>query len=59
MSRYDLEQLIKLWAQEQTTPEQAIGQILLHLRDLVERIGKLERTARARPLDATPGAPSE
>jgi len=56
MSKYDLEQLIKLWALEQLAPEQAIGQVLLQLRDLVERISKLERANRARPTDKTTGA---
>lgn len=51
MSKYDLEQLIKMWAQEQLTEEQAVGQILLQLRDLLERIRKLERTMRIRPDD--------
>ncbi len=55
MSKYDLEQLIKLWTQEQVTAEQVIGQVLLQLRDLVERVGKLERSGRIRPTDATPG----
>ena len=55
MSKYDLEQLIKLWALEQLAPEQAIGQVLLQLRDLVERVSKLERASRTRPTDATTG----
>jgi hypothetical protein len=59
MSRYDLEQLIKLWAQEQVTAEQVLGQVLLQLRDLVERVGRLERVAHIRPADATPGSPRE
>jgi len=55
MSKYDLEQLIKMWALEQLAPEQAIGQILLQLRDLAERVSKLERTNRIRPTDAGSG----
>lgn len=43
MAAYELEQLIKLWATEKVTAEQAIGQILLQLQALSERIGKLER----------------
>ena len=39
------------------TAEQVIGQVLLQLRDLVERVGRLERIAHIRPADSTPGAP--
>ena len=46
MSMYDLAQTIKLWELEEITAEQAIGQILLQLRTLVERIGVLERSER-------------
>ena len=46
MSMYDLAQTIKLWELEEITAEQAIGQILLQLRALVERIVVLERGER-------------
>jgi hypothetical protein len=58
MSKYDLEQLIKMWALEQLAPEQAIGQVLLQLRDLLERVGKLERANRTRPTNTTTGPQS-
>lgn len=41
-SRYDLPQLIKRWEREQITTEQAIGQVLLWLAVLAERMAKLE-----------------
>lgn len=46
MAVYDLSQLTKLWAQEKITAEQAVGQLLLHISDLAERVGRLERTQK-------------
>jgi hypothetical protein len=40
--RYNLPELIKRWEREQITTEQAIGQILLWLVALAERVIKLE-----------------
>ena len=42
MSKYDLNQLITMWQKENITSEQTIGQLLLHLQALSERIGELE-----------------
>ena len=39
---YDLPELVKRWEREQITTEQAIGQILLWLAVLVERLTRLE-----------------
>lgn len=47
MAMYNLSQLMKLWAQDKVTQEQAIGQILLHLNDLAERLSKLEQKGQA------------
>lgn len=38
-----MKHLIKLWETEQLTTEQTIGQILLHLQALSERVWNLER----------------
>ena len=46
MAVYNLNELTKLWAQEKITSEQAIGQILLHISDLVERLNRLEQKPR-------------
>lgn len=43
MSGYELSQMIKMWERDQLTTEQAIGQILIHLRQLSERVGLLEK----------------
>ncbi len=44
--RYDLSELINRWEREQITTEQAIGQILLWLVALAERVTKLEANRR-------------
>jgi hypothetical protein len=44
--KYTLPELIKRWELEQLTVEQAIGQLLLWLVALVERIDKLEAARR-------------
>jgi len=45
MSTYDFPQLIKHWGMESITSEQAIGQILLHIQSLRERVNILEKLA--------------
>lgn len=40
--RYTLPELIKRWEREEVTTEQAIGQVLLWLVSLTERIAKIE-----------------
>lgn len=42
MKKYDLTDLIKRWEREELTVEQAIGQILLWVGTLSERVTKLE-----------------
>ncbi len=46
MKRYELPELIKRWERGEITPEQAIGQILLWVVALAERVTKLEATQR-------------
>ena len=55
MSQYNLQQFIKLWAQEKITTEQAIGQILLQIQELSERLRAVEQRARS----GTAAAPGE
>ena len=43
MGTYGLEGVIRAWEREQLTTEQAIGQILLLLQELEERIHSIER----------------
>lgn len=43
MTPHDLSNLIRLWEQERVTTEQVIGQLLLHMHSLTERVIKLER----------------
>jgi glutamate 5-kinase len=42
MSAYELETVIRKWETDKLTPEQTIGQILLLLQDLSERVSYLE-----------------
>lgn len=42
MGTYGLEGVIRAWEREQLTTEQAIGQILLLLQDIEERIRRVE-----------------
>lgn len=42
MSAYDLDTIVHKWEQAELTTEQAIGQILLLLHTLSERVGRLE-----------------
>lgn len=52
MGTYSLETLIRKWGLSELTTEQAIGQILLILRELIRRVealeGKGERANRKR-----------
>ena len=43
MGNYNLDELITRWEQEKLTAEQAVGQILLMLQSLAERVQELER----------------
>jgi hypothetical protein len=43
MGNYNLDELVTRWEREKLTTEQAIGQILLILRSLTERVRDLER----------------
>lgn len=43
MSNYSLDELVERWKHEDLTPEQMIGQLLLLLRRIEERIHELER----------------
>lgn len=42
MGTYGLADVIRAWDQEQLTTEQVIGQILLLLQELEERLGSVE-----------------
>lgn len=44
MSAYDLDTMLKKWEREELTTEQAVGQILLLLQSVSQRIGRLEVT---------------
>ncbi len=54
MSHYNLDELITRWEHEKVTTEQVIGQVLLLLRSLAERIEELERWRRRQEKGETP-----
>ena len=43
MGTYGLEGVIRAWEQEKMTTEQAVGQVLLLLRELEERLLRMEQ----------------
>lgn len=57
MAVYDFSQLTKLWAQDKITTEQAVGQLMLHLSDLAERVSRLERAQKSVAARELPGKP--
>jgi hypothetical protein len=46
MKKYPVTELVRKWEREELTVEQAIGQLLLWLVDLVEGLAKLEANQR-------------
>lgn len=56
MSRYNLQELVSMWARDRLTTEQAMGQVLLHIEHLSKRVGEVEK--RTDP-DRRPGRGEE
>lgn len=48
MSRYALEEVVQKWAKEDLTVEQAIGQLFLHVENVIERLTFLEKKEKER-----------
>lgn len=48
MNGHTLDEVIKRWGREEITTEQAIGQILLLIKGLSDRVGNLEQRMEAR-----------
>lgn len=44
MGAYDLDTMLKKWEREELTTEQAVGQILLLLQSISQRVGRVEVT---------------
>jgi hypothetical protein len=55
MSNYNLDELITRWEHEKVTTEQVVGQVLLLLRSLGERVEELERWRRRQERDEPQG----
>ncbi|MCA9995332.1 MAG: hypothetical protein KDE56_06290 [Anaerolineales bacterium] len=43
MSKYEVNTILSMWAQDKLTVEQAVGQILQHLQALLGRVGQVEK----------------
>jgi hypothetical protein len=48
MGTYDWQQLIQRWQSGELSSEQAIGQLILQVKALSERVGRLEVESKAR-----------
>lgn len=54
---YTLDHLVRMWATEQLTVEQIIGQVLLHLNDMKARLTVLEQQQPAQNRSDPPSPP--
>lgn len=52
MGAYTIETLIRKWKRGELTVEQVVGQILLHVQDLQDAVGSLERRLHQRSSEA-------
>lgn len=52
MNTGDINELIRMWEHVELTADQAIGQLMLHIQELAQRVNTLERRL------ATPNRPS-
>jgi hypothetical protein len=43
MNTYPIHEIIKMWEHVDLTVDQAIGQLMLHIQDLSQRVSTLER----------------
>lgn len=44
MSTGTIDELIRMWEQVELTADQAIGQLMLHIQELTQRVSTLERS---------------
>ncbi len=43
MNTYNISEIIKMWEHVELTVDQAIGQLMLHIQELTQRVSTLER----------------
>jgi hypothetical protein len=48
MNSYDISRIIKMWERVEITVDQTIGQLLLHIQQLSQRLTAVERALEAR-----------
>ncbi|MEZ4734084.1 MAG: hypothetical protein R3E79_43885 [Caldilineaceae bacterium] len=61
MNTYNINEIIKMWEHVEITVDQAIGQLLLHVQELSQRVATLERRleSMSRPNQPPTGGRSE
>ena len=59
MNTYDVSQIIKMWERMEITVDQAIGQLLLHVQHLSQRLTTLERMFESTGNSARPSESSD
>lgn len=47
MNTYNISEIIKMWEHVELTVDQAIGQLMLHIQELTQRVNTLERRLEA------------
>jgi hypothetical protein len=55
---YKIEEVVERWGKGELSNEQAIGQGLLHVQSLTERVGLLEQRLEAWRLELSPRPPA-
>ncbi len=48
MNSYDISRIIKMWERVEITVDQTIGQLLLHIQQLSQRLTAIERALEGR-----------
>lgn len=55
MNTYNISEIIKMWEHVELTVDQAIGQLMLHIQELTQRINTLERRLEGENRSNPPG----
>lgn len=54
MKTYEISEIIKMWEHVEITVDQAIGQLLLHVQQLSQKLATVERLLDSQPLPPNP-----
>lgn len=58
MSTYKISEIIKMWEHVELTVDQAIGQLMLHIQELTQRVNTLERQVETMSRPSQPPDPN-